>query len=918
MKKIFTLLLLLFAIITANSQSTTVVISQVYGGGGANSGTPTYKVDYIELHNVSATTQNLDGFSIQYASSAGLFSNFYAIPAGTSIPAGGYLLIQSGTVGTAGADLPVASDLTAGLNLSGSSGKVVLASQATALGCGSTAAPCTSGIIDLVAYGGATGANEGGTTVNNGVALTTTVGAVRKNNGCQDTDNNLADFDVITAPVPRNSASTPVNCSGPAVASLTASPNISGLSTSPGVASPESSFNLSGTNLTGFPANISATASADIEVSLAAGGPYSGSVNVPYASATLAATPIYVRIAATAPAGAVNGTVTLAGGGDTDGASVTVSGSVIVAEPTVQATNVTFSNIANNSFDVNWTNGNGTSRLVVVKQTGASPVAVAPTDGVDYTVGAFTGTGNRVVYAGTGSGPVNVTGLLGGTGYDIYVYEYNGSAGSNNYLTTAATGNPGTTTTTGVSPNLTQVNFTSVSTPQFAGGGVSNTRLPVMFYATVSGLSPNTTYRYINQAQLLSNFGGTSLGAGNPLLIDHTAGPVTFIYSSNPSITTAGSYGLFETDASGSFTGAFGFITSGNATYFATGVEVFPTIAIAEDVSSPVIQYRFALDQSITMINTGATASDGTFIKGLSSASAGNVVGLWSTIDGNLVAQRPLAMTIVEDITTTGATWGANFMPGYDEAAGAWNTIIPNSNANGVRLIQQFDIATGNVIGCNSDADGIWASGANTVSPTGGSTAIQITATDAPINGGSCFSILPVSISKFSVQKQGNTTKIFWTTEQEINSREFVIERSNDQRTWTVVATVAAAGTSTARLNYSTTDYTPAKGINFYRLRMVDRDNRVENSATRSVLFGNADVVLITPNPATSFATIYMGKNNNSLSQIFVTDMNGKLVERVNTADQTHTIQTARYSKGLYIIKVVTEGNTSTHKLVVQ
>ena len=49
-----------------------------------------------------------------------------------------------------------------------------------------------------------------------------------------------------------------------------------------------------------------------------------------------------------------------------------------------------------------------------------------------------------------------------------------------------------------------------------------------------------------------------------------------------------------------------------------------------------------------------------------------------------------------------------------------------------------------------------------------------------------------------------------------------------------------------------------------------------------------------------------------------VTDLNGKLVERVNTADQTHTLQTARYSKGLYIIKVVTEGNTSTHKLVVQ
>lgn len=908
MKKIFTLLLMLCTV----GSFAQVRISQVYGGGGNTSAT--YNQDFVELFNAGTSPVDISGWSVQYASATGPSAPgnwaFATIPASSTIAAGKYYLVALAT-GSTGIALPTPDFTFTGINLGGAAGKVALVNNAVALN-GTTACSGAT-VVDVIGFGNTATCFE--TAFFASAGITNAQSMFRKSNGCTDDNNNSTDFEILNVS-PRNSASAANNCSGAPVATLTATPNITGLTATLGNPSTEGTFNLSGTNLTGFPGDISVTGSANIQVSLTSGGTFGSSVNVPYTSATLAATPIYVRIAATAPAGAVNGTVTLAGGGDADGASVTVSGSVTVGEPTVQATNVTFSNIANNSFDVNWTNGNGTGRLVVVKQTGASPVVVPPSDGVEYTVGSNVGSGNRVVYSGTGSGPVSVTGLLGGTSYDIYVYEFNGSGGSNNYLVSSATGNPGTTTTTGISPNLTQINFTSVATPQYAGGGISNTRLPVMFYATVSGLSPNTTYRYINQVQLSSNFGGTALGAGNPILIDHTVSPMTFIYSTSPSITTANSYGLFETDASGSFTGAFGFVTSGNATYFATGVQPFPTIAIAEDVASPVIQYRFALNQSITMINTGAT--DGTFIKGLSAASAGNVVGLWSTIDGNIVAQRPLAMTIVEDITTTGATWGANFVPGYDETAGAWNTIIPNANANGVRLIQQFDLATGNVIGCNSDADGTWPSGAVTVSPAGGATPIQITATDAPINGGSCFSILPVRIANFSVQKQLNSSRISWTTEQEINSREFVIERSNDQRNWAAIATVAAAGTSLTRINYSFIDATPLKGINFYRLRMVDLDNRAENSATKSVMFGNADVVLITPNPAATFATVYMGKSDNSLTEIIVTDMNGRQVERVRTADQTHRLETAKYSKGVYVIKVISGTNISTSKLVVQ
>jgi uncharacterized repeat protein (TIGR01451 family) len=194
-----------------------VVISQVYGGGGATTGSPAYKNDYVELYNPTSSDVPLTGWSIQYGSSTGNFTSVYAIPAGTTIVSHKYLFVQVSAAGTAGNNFPVTPDLTTtALNMAAGSGKVALSNQAAALGCGATATPCTlpnASIVDLAAYG-ASNNGEGGTTINNGVAINNTQGGVRKLNGCTDTDNNNADFDVVAPPIPRNAASAPNVCGG--------------------------------------------------------------------------------------------------------------------------------------------------------------------------------------------------------------------------------------------------------------------------------------------------------------------------------------------------------------------------------------------------------------------------------------------------------------------------------------------------------------------------------------------------------------------------------------------------------------------------------------------------------------------------------------------------------------------------------
>ncbi|OYU95659.1 MAG: hypothetical protein CFE21_11000 [Bacteroidetes bacterium B1(2017)] len=109
----------------------------------------------------------------------------------------------------------------------------------------------------------------------------------------------------------------------------------------------------------------------------------------------------------------------------------------IVPTPTIASSNMVFSNYANTSVTVSFTAGNGLSRIVVCSPVGSA--LMNPANLIDYTANAAFGLGsnlsnsNYVVYKGNGN-TVTITGLTISTNYTIRVFEFNGEAGSNNYL----------------------------------------------------------------------------------------------------------------------------------------------------------------------------------------------------------------------------------------------------------------------------------------------------------------------------------------------------------------------------------------------------------------------------------------------------------------------------------------------------
>ncbi|HEY2395651.1 MAG TPA: Calx-beta domain-containing protein [Rudaea sp.] len=189
--------------VAASAAEGQVVISQIYGGGN-NSGA-TYQNDFIELFNAGSSAQSLDGWSVQYTSSAGTsWTNLTALPNVTLQPGHYYLIEESGGT-TNGVALPTA-DLVVTvnpINLSGTNGKVALVDGATAIASG-TSCPSGETILDFVGYGTANCPNPAG-------GLGNTTAAIRKGAGCTNSGNNTDDFDVAT-PTPRNTSSTATSC----------------------------------------------------------------------------------------------------------------------------------------------------------------------------------------------------------------------------------------------------------------------------------------------------------------------------------------------------------------------------------------------------------------------------------------------------------------------------------------------------------------------------------------------------------------------------------------------------------------------------------------------------------------------------------------------------------------------------------
>ncbi len=178
---------------------------------------------------------------------------------------------------------------------------------------------------------------------------------------------------------------------------------------------------------------------------------------------------------------------------------------------------------------------------------------------------------------------------------------------------------------------------------------------------------------------------------------------------------------------------------------------------------------------------------------------------------------------------------------------------------------------------------------------------------------------LPVTLVSFDAGRQESSSVLTWATTEETNSDRFEIQRSADGKVWQQIGVLASSGESTVLKTYTFEDRAPAKGLNYYRLKMVDRaiegkEGSFAYSRIQSVYFDDTYHVHAYPNPASGRLFF---DNYSNIKNVVVYNLAGaKLLE-----DKKMTVQgidLAKLSPGLYHVSIIlNDGSTRGSNVVV-
>jgi uncharacterized delta-60 repeat protein len=176
---------------------------------------------------------------------------------------------------------------------------------------------------------------------------------------------------------------------------------------------------------------------------------------------------------------------------------------------------------------------------------------------------------------------------------------------------------------------------------------------------------------------------------------------------------------------------------------------------------------------------------------------------------------------------------------------------------------------------------------------------------------------LPLVLSQFYAQKQTSKVVLQWQTASEEGVKQFVIERSNDGKSFKAIGTVAATGNSSITQKYSFADQSPFTSTsNYYRLLMQDANGNFKYSKTLIIKFDGqlSTEMKVYPSIVKDILQVQLPDGLKGNIGIQIIDMNGRVIRRNNIAGDGNALNTtmdvSTLVKGVYIIKA-TAGNVS-------
>jgi hypothetical protein len=192
-------------------------------------------------------------------------------------------------------------------------------------------------------------------------------------------------------------------------------------------------------------------------------------------------------------------------------------------------------------------------------------------------------------------------------------------------------------------------------------------------------------------------------------------------------------------------------------------------------------------------------------------------------------------------------------------------------------------------------------------------------------NVDSVLRVLPLRLVSFSGKRNSSQISLSWNTTNEVNVKNFVVERSFNGSDFTIIGSVKPNNTAESRYAFIDSDPFAVKAIGkiFYRLKMVDIDGAYSYSNIAVINpVGPRNLLTLYPNPVKgNVVNIIVDEAVQPGLEVKVTDASGRMFRRFTTsssAGQVIPVDVKNLSNGVYILKVETGNKSFVQQFVIQ
>lgn len=392
-------------------------------------------------------------------------------------------------------------------------------------------------------------------------------------------------------------------------------------------------------------------------------------------------------------------------------------------------------------------------------------------------------------------------------------------------------------------PNINCTSFTNNGTVVYSGIGTQNLAKALILSAnqlltynnlivsTGTSLTLNTTFPASSSTTPNFTIAGTLTLTSGKLIIPSTA--TLELTNSNNAISGGSSSSYLQTSFVGAVTGILK-VTGLNSS------KIFPIGSATNYLPitlSPVSTSNF----SINVFN-GATQD--------------------ATPNGTAISDKTIIVDANYNINRTLGTGNCDVTLGWD------------ANLEG----GSFNSAADNQIGAAQYISGSYSSFTGTGNNNSNSVILTGISTFAPFLVGK-NTVLPVTLTSFTAQKQVSGVQLKWNTATEQNNSHFHVQRSTDGITFSNIAKISGAGNSNALLDYFFIDKSSVSGMNYYRLNQVDFDGTESLSKIVSINMGFSNSTMqVYALANSSNVNISISIEQVSVGRLIVYNVNGQKV----------------------------------------